>query len=185
MLVVLTGRRLFDARSGALAGLAFVSLPGVALGSLLVSTDTPLLFCFALAMLAQLQPGRAAVGGMGAGAGAGGGRGAAGEIRDDLFPDLGGGGGAGLAGGADRLRDAALAAVVALVVVAPNLVWNASNDFATLQHTAENADSRGSGCTPAGWPSSWPGSSPWRGRCSSPPIWRGWRAAGRAWPIPR
>ncbi len=55
VLVALIGRRLADARVGALAGVAFVTVPGVALASLLVSTDTPLLFCFALAMLAQLQ----------------------------------------------------------------------------------------------------------------------------------
>ena len=40
-------------------------------------------------------------------------------------------------------RDALVAAAVALLVVAPNLAWNASNDFATLQHTADNADWQG------------------------------------------
>ena len=33
-----------------------------------------------------------------------------------------------------------VAAAVALAVVAPNLAWNAANEFATLQHTADNAD---------------------------------------------
>jgi hypothetical protein len=40
-------------------------------------------------------------------------------------------------------RDAALAAVVAFLLVAPNLAWNAANQFATLHHTADNADWRG------------------------------------------
>ena len=31
----------------------------------------------------------------------------------------------------------------ALVIVSPNLVWNAANQFATLQHTADNADWHG------------------------------------------
>ena len=55
IVLMLVGRRLFDPAIGALAGLAYVTLPAVALGSLLVSTDTPMLFCFALAMLAWLH----------------------------------------------------------------------------------------------------------------------------------
>ena len=53
--VALAGRRLFGERVGGIAGLGFVSLPGVAVGSLLVSTDTPMLLAFALAMLAWLR----------------------------------------------------------------------------------------------------------------------------------
>ena len=37
-------------------------------------------------------------------------------------------------------RDALVATAVAAALVAPNLLWNAANDFATLQHTADNAD---------------------------------------------
>ena len=55
VLVALIARRLWGARIGGIAGFAFASLPAVALGSLLVSTDTPMLACFALAMLAQLH----------------------------------------------------------------------------------------------------------------------------------
>jgi hypothetical protein len=40
-------------------------------------------------------------------------------------------------------RDAALAGLLALALVAPNLAWNAGNDFTTLQHTADNADWQG------------------------------------------
>ncbi len=40
-------------------------------------------------------------------------------------------------------RDALVAAVIALLIVSPNLVWNAANQFATLQHTADNADWQG------------------------------------------
>ena len=60
VLVALLGRRLFGARIGGIAGFGFVCLPAVALASLLVSTDTPMLFCFALALLAfdHLRKGR-------------------------------------------------------------------------------------------------------------------------------
>ena len=50
VLVALVARRLLGPRIGGIAGFAFATLPAVALGSLLVSTDTPMLLCFALAM---------------------------------------------------------------------------------------------------------------------------------------
>ena len=53
VVLMLVGRRLFDARVGMLAGLIFVTAPAVAVASLLVSTDTPMLCCFALALFAQ------------------------------------------------------------------------------------------------------------------------------------
>ena len=40
-------------------------------------------------------------------------------------------------------RNDLIAVLVALAVVAPNLIWNATNDFTTLQHTADNADWQG------------------------------------------
>jgi hypothetical protein len=40
-------------------------------------------------------------------------------------------------------RNDLIAVLVALVAVAPNLIWNATNDFTTLQHTADNADWQG------------------------------------------
>ncbi len=51
-MVALVARRLFGRRVGGLAGVAFATAPAVAVASLLVSTDTPMLFCFALATLA-------------------------------------------------------------------------------------------------------------------------------------
>ena len=58
VVVALVGRRLYGDRVGGIAGVGFASLPGVAVGSLLVSTDTPMLLCFALAMLAWRAAGR-------------------------------------------------------------------------------------------------------------------------------
>ena len=47
------GRRLYDVRIGALSALAFATLPGVSLSAGLISTDVPLLLCWALALSAS------------------------------------------------------------------------------------------------------------------------------------
>ncbi len=145
VIMALIGRRLFDARVGALAGFAYVSLPGVALGSLLVSTDTPLLLCFALAMLAQVHlmerrsPGWALVLGAAVGVGL---LAKYAMIYYPLSAVL-----AAVVVPRSRIgwRAAGIAAALALVIVAPNLWWNAANGFSTLYHTADNADLAGEG----------------------------------------
>ena len=42
-----------------------------------------------------------------------------------------------------RLRDAVIAALVCVAVIAPNLWWNAAHDFMTARHTADNANWHG------------------------------------------
>ena len=49
--VFFLGRRLYDARVGALSALAFATLPGVSLSAGLISTDVPLLTCWAIALV--------------------------------------------------------------------------------------------------------------------------------------
>ncbi len=140
VLVALLGRRLFGARIGAIAGFGFVCLPAVALGSLLVSTDTPMLFCFALALLAfdHLRKDRsfgwAVV--MGGAIGVG----LLSKYAMIYFPISAGIAALVLPSARIAPRDALVAAAVALALIAPNLAWNAANDFATLQHTADNTD---------------------------------------------
>ncbi len=140
------GRRLYDARIGALSALAFATLPGVSLSAGLISTDVPLLLCWALALVgfsALLE-------------------------TDEVWPAilLGVAFGAGLnakyamawflmcagiylAVTPQRrgiLRDwrLYLALAIGAALIAPNLVWNASHKFATFAHTAENANWGGS-----------------------------------------
>jgi 4-amino-4-deoxy-L-arabinose transferase-like glycosyltransferase len=134
------GRRLFGPRVGGLAGLAFATLPGVAVGSLLVSTDTPMLLCFAVAMLAHLRlaAGRSAA--WAAVLGAAIGAGLLAKYAMIYFPLVAGLAALLLPSARIGWRDAGIAAVVALALIAPNLVWNASNQFATVQHTAYNVD---------------------------------------------
>jgi 4-amino-4-deoxy-L-arabinose transferase-like glycosyltransferase len=146
LVVFWLGRRLYDARVGALAGLAFATLPGVSLSAGLISTDVPLLLCWALALVgfsALLD-------------------------TEELWPALllGAAFGVGLnakyamawfilcaavyllATPEHRriLRDwrLYLALAIGLALIAPNLVWNASHRFATFAHTADNANWGGS-----------------------------------------
>lgn len=140
VVVAVLGRRLFGARVGGLAGFGFVCLPAVALASLLVSTDTPMLLCFALALLAfdhlrrGRSPGWAFV--MGGAIGVG----LLSKYAMIYFPVSAALAALVLPSARIAPRDALVAAGVALALIAPNLVWNAANDFATLQHTADNTD---------------------------------------------
>jgi 4-amino-4-deoxy-L-arabinose transferase-like glycosyltransferase len=140
------GRRLYDARIGALAALAFATLPGVSLSAGLISTDVPLLLCWALALVgftALLE-------------------------TEEVWPALllGAAFGAGLnakyamvwflvcaavylAVTPERrrvLRDwrLYLALVIGFALIAPNLAWNYAHSFATFSHTADNANWGGS-----------------------------------------
>ena len=143
LVVALLARRLYGGRAGGIAGFGFASLPGVAVGSLLVSTDTPMLLCFALATLAFITLGERRSTGVAVGLGLAVGAGLLAKYAMIYFPLC-----AGLAALLVQerrifLRDGLVAAAVALAVVAPNLVWNATNQFATLHHTADNADWEG------------------------------------------
>ena len=143
-------RRLYGARVGGIAGAAFATLPAVALGSLLLSTDTPLLLCFALALRAQVALGERRSLGWAVALGAAVGVGLLAKYAMIYFPL------AALVAAfvAPRARiswrDALVAALAALVIVAPNIVWNVSNQLATLHHTADNADWQDGGLDFAG-----------------------------------
>ena len=136
--VFLLARAMYGERIAAWAAVTIAALPGVSFSSLIISTDVPLLFFWAVALVALWR----LVGGAGQGA----------AIVLGLAVGL-----ATLskyAGAyfvlcalvyciADRAartalfgRRGALALAVALAVVAPNLVWNAVNGFATIGHTA-------------------------------------------------
>ena len=140
------GSRLYDGRIGALSALAFATLPGVSLSAGIISTDVPLLLCWALALV-----GFTAL-----------------PTTDKLWPALllGVAFGAGLnakyamvwfivcAGvyfyftpeRRTLLRDwrIYLALAIGVAMIVPNLVWNYTNSFATFSHTADNANWGGS-----------------------------------------
>ncbi|PAS94864.1 MAG: hypothetical protein CGU28_13295 [Candidatus Dactylopiibacterium carminicum] len=138
-LLYLLGRRLYDGQTGFRAGLSFALIPLVSALGLAVSTDAPLLFCWALAMLALLR-----------------------ALEYDRWRDwllLGVAVGLGIMAkytmGAfaasaglylltDRQRRRAflhpglwIAVALATLIVLPNILWNWQHDFPTLRHTAE------------------------------------------------
>ena len=103
-----------------LAGLIFVTAPAVAVASLLVSTDTPMLCCFALALLAQshLIERRSALWALAMGTAIG--AGLMSKYAMIYFPISAIVAAIALPGARIAWRDVAIAAVIACVIVAPN-----------------------------------------------------------------
>lgn len=138
LVVLALARQLWGDVAGAATGIAYASMPGVALGTLLFSTDTILLPFFALALLLYLhltqRPSIALALGMGAALGLGMmAKYAAiyfvmGSILTALF----------VRDARISWRDAALAVLAFAVVFAPNVWWNIQNGLTTAAHTADN-----------------------------------------------
>lgn len=141
----LTARRLADDRAAFWSGLVWLTMPGVFLSAALITTDGPLLFFWsaALYLFARLTDGSetrpfAVAALLGAAIGFG----LLSKYAMLYFLP-----GAALAllfaperRRALKLGPALLSASVALALLAPNLLWNAGNDFQTIAHTAANAN---------------------------------------------
>ncbi len=155
-LIFLAGRRLYDARTGFWAAALYSAAPGVTVSSMLMTTDPPMMAGWALALWALVRaiepeaakgrrkpaaalfrPGWWAVAGLGVGLGM------MAKYTAVAFP-LSALGYAILSreGARDR-RGALILAGVALLVLSPNLVWNAQHGFATVTHLGENAEIQG------------------------------------------
>jgi hypothetical protein len=146
----LLGRHAFDNRTGAWAAAIYLLMPGVWLSSAIMSTDAVLLPAWAAALyfLWRLREQPTIASGVLAGA-------AIGLAMLAKYAALYLFVGAGLAALFDRdMRKAILslagvaAALAALVVLSPNLIWNAANGFATVSHTADNANLSQAGFNP-------------------------------------
>lgn len=148
--ILVLARRLADDRVAGLAALVYVTMPAATLGSLLISTDTPMLLAIAVAFLLQHRlataphPGVAALLGLTLGLGF--------LSKHAMLFAMAGMAGAALASADWRIarRDLGVAAAVALAVIAPNLWWIASSGFVTLRHLAESGAARDPGLHPAG-----------------------------------
>lgn len=135
----LTGSRLV----GAWTGISYATLPGVALSSIFMSTDTILFPFLALTLLCysflieRRSVGFAILMGVSIGFGTLSKYAmlyfAATALLSAIF----------LPKARIALRDTALAVVSAAVVIAPNIWWNATHGEATLKHTSDNADWHG------------------------------------------
>jgi 4-amino-4-deoxy-L-arabinose transferase-like glycosyltransferase len=140
------GRRLYGQRTGIWAALAFATLPGVSVSAGIISTDVPLLFCWALALLGFIGLGEsrdwrpAILLGIGIGLGLNAKYAMAFFVLSMLVYFIATPASRGL------LRDVRLYVALGLgaALIAPNLLWNLSNGFATFSHTADNAKWGGS-----------------------------------------
>lgn len=144
------GHALRDARTGMWAAVLWITLPSVAFSSLIVSTDVPLLACWAAAALAlrrllDTRDAAAASWRWAAAAGVAVGLGLLAKyamayavaglaLHLALVPP-------------DRwiLRDrrGLLVLALAAAILAPNLAWNYFHDFATVGHLGDNANLKG------------------------------------------
>jgi len=142
LFLFLAGRTLFDARAGAFAAIAWLTMPGVALSSFVIATDGPLLFVIAAAIYALAKLLKTGGWPWALALGVAVGLGFLAKYAMAFFV-------AGAAAIALFDRDArrvllgpkgVAAAAAAALVFAPNLAWNAANEFATVSHTADNAN---------------------------------------------
>ena len=134
--------RLAPPQVALLAALSYLTLPAVALGSAVMTTDTPMLFAAALALLAQIALADARISGnratgwavpFGLGLGAGllakhamlfwfAGAGLAACVSPRFRP---------------RAGDALLAVGIMVAMIVPHVLWLARNDFVTLHHVQD------------------------------------------------
>lgn len=137
-MIFLTARRIWEARTGFWAAAAYSAAPGVSASAMIVSTDPVMMVGWAVALYAMVRAGEEGrlrwwvLMGIAIGLGA--------LAKYTILAFAAGALGYGLVSARARdWRGAAVAAGVAGLVVAPNLVWNAAHSFATLTHVAEDA----------------------------------------------
>lgn len=142
ILLFLSAKRLYDVKTGLLAGALYVLMPGVALSSALISTDAALLFCVALFLYfwvrSREEPGWGIAIGLGFAFGLGM---LAKYAMIYVLPAFC------LAILLDPKTRRALSqwrwpgvVLTGFILLLPNLLWNADNQFATLVHTSDNAN---------------------------------------------
>ncbi|MEL7488799.1 MAG: glycosyltransferase family 39 protein, partial [Pseudomonadota bacterium] len=140
----LAARRLFGDEAGFWVGLLWCLAPGVAVSSVVIATDAPLLFFWTAALYAWICLSETYVNGVSSTRvalmlGAAVGFGLLAKYAMIYFL-IGAALAAVIAKRRPGARDALIAAATAATVFAPNLIWNAENDFQTVGHTAANAD---------------------------------------------
>lgn len=137
VVIFFTARALYDARVGFWSAIIFATLPGVSYSSLLITTDVPLILCwsimlYAWVMLVKRQSlGYAILLGVAIGFGL-----LAKQAMLYVFLCI-----SVHAAVSKEARDALrggrgiLAAAIALLLFAPNIIWNAQHGYPTVRHT--------------------------------------------------
>ncbi|HEY3911783.1 MAG TPA: glycosyltransferase family 39 protein [Stellaceae bacterium] len=137
------GARLYDRRVGLWSALAYATLPGVSVSAFIMSTDAPLLLCWAAALYAFIRARSEGGWGwwLGVGVAAGLGLLAKYAMAYWLLSALG----FVMLLRAERRHLPALLAATALAFLfySPNLWWNWSNGFVSYLHTRDDADLAG------------------------------------------
>ncbi|MCP3972684.1 MAG: glycosyltransferase family 39 protein [Rhodobacteraceae bacterium] len=140
MILGLAAARLFGRRAATLTALAYVTLPMVAVGSLLISTDT-VMFPFlaaALALYLALLDRRSPVLALFCGVALG--LAFLSKYAAVYYLLCAGLAALTVPGARPGWRAAALTGAAFLVTASPNLIWNLANGLTTVQHTLDNAD---------------------------------------------
>ncbi len=143
-LLFATGRRMFDAPTGFWAALVYTAAPGVVISSNIMSTDPVMMAGWAAALyslvraLTEEEEGRTSLKWW-ALCGAAVGAGMMGKYTGVAFFATGLGYALFSRRGPMRWDGAFAALIAALLVLSPNLIWNAMNQFATIAHVGENA----------------------------------------------
>lgn len=143
LLVYALARRLYDARTACWAAVTFVTLPGISVSSLIISTDVPLLFFWAAALYFFVRAREAGGWGWWLALGVALGLGLLAKYAMAYWIICGA-----LFVAVERserrhLPRLLVAFAVALAVYAPNFAWNAANQFVSYAHTGENANLSG------------------------------------------
>nr|WP_307156572.1 glycosyltransferase family 39 protein [Rhizobium paknamense] len=143
ILIPATARLTGSKEAGYWTGLSYVTLPGVALSSVFMSTDTVLFPFLALALYAyshlieRRSAGFALLMGIAIGFGT------LSKYAMLYFVGTAALSAIFIPKARLALRDCLIAAIATLAVIAPNIWWNATHGGATLKHTSENADWHG------------------------------------------
>ncbi len=141
-IIFFAARALYDQSVGLWSAISYLCMPGTSFSSLLITTDVPLLLCWALALWAIAELRREASGKWAIILGAAIGLGLLAKYAMLYFV-------LGLvlallplkSGRALIFSSYGLTAFVsAAAIFAPNVIWNISNSFATVRHTASNAN---------------------------------------------
>lgn len=141
-LIFFAARALYDQRIGFWSALTYLCIPGTSFSSLLITTDVPLLFFWTLALWALAEQRRNPSLRWAVTLGAAIGLGLLSKYAMLYFVM-----GAAIAflpiqSGRNVVfsRHMAVTALTALAIFSPNLAWNLTNSFATVRHTASNAN---------------------------------------------
>ncbi|MVA78969.1 phospholipid carrier-dependent glycosyltransferase [Agrobacterium vitis] len=143
LLIPATSRLTGSEKAGLWTGLSYATLPGVALSSVFMSTDTILFPFLALTLLCyshlieRRSAGYAVLMGIAIGCGT------LSKYAMLYFAATAIIAAIALPKARIALRDTVLAIFAAVVVIAPNIWWNSTHGGATLKHTSENADWHG------------------------------------------